>query len=99
MAGGESMPKRRYLNLTESEKEELEDIRDHHEKPYLRAKASALLKINAGASPHAVALSGLLKPRSPDTIYRWLDRYETDGAEGLLVKTGRGRKPAISPSV
>lgn len=93
------MPKRRYFNPTKEEKAELETVRDEHEKPYMREKASALLKIAAGKSPHSVALHGLLKPRDPDAIYGWLDRYEAEGVEGLLVKGGRGRKPAFSPSV
>lgn len=93
------MPKRRYFNPTEDERMELEAIRDNHEKPYLREKASALLQIADGQSPHAVALYGLLKRRDPDAIYGWLNRYEAEGAKGLFVKDGRGRKPAFSPSV
>ena len=93
------MPKRRYFNLTEAEKTELENVRDYHEKPYMREKASALLKIAAGQSPHDVALHGLHKPRDPDAIYSWLDRYESEGLDGLFVKKGRGRKAAFSPSV
>lgn len=93
------MPKRRYFNPTDTQRKELERIRDTHEKPYMREKASALLQIADGRSPHAVALHGLLKPRDPDAVYRWLNRYEAEGAKGLLVKDGRGRKPAFSPSV
>lgn len=93
------MPKRRYLSLSEAERAELEDIRDHHQKPYMREKASALLKIADGLSAHAVALRGLLKPRDPDALYGWLDSYESAGVAGLEVKQGRGRKPAFSPSV
>ena len=93
------MPKRRYFNPTDNQRIELELIRDNHEKPYMREKASALLQIADGKSPHAVALHGLLKPRDPDAVYRWLNRYEIEGAKGLLVKDGRGRKPAFSPSV
>jgi hypothetical protein len=93
------MPKRRYLILTEKEQKELEMVRDKHEKPYMREKASALLKIAAGRSPHQVAIGGLLKPRDPDAIYDWLDRYEAEGVKGLEVKDGRGRKPVFSPSV
>jgi hypothetical protein len=93
------MPKRRYFTPTEAEKAELEIVRDSHKKPYMREKASALLKIAAGQSPHRVATDSLLKPRDPDAIYEWLDRYEAEGVEGLLVKQGRGRKPAFSPSV
>lgn len=90
------MPKRRYFNLAPEEIVELEHVRDHHEKPYMREKAAALLKIEAGMSPHAVALTGLLKPRDPDTVYSWLDQYEIDGIEGWLVKPGRGRKAAFA---
>jgi transposase len=91
------MPKRRYFKPTEEEKIELEMIRDKHVKAYIREKAGALLKIAAGQSPHQVALEGLLKKRDPDTIYGWLERYENEGVEGLLVRDGRGRKPAFSP--
>ncbi len=93
------MPKRRYFNPTKEQRIELETVRDEHEKPYMREKAGALLKIADGQSPHSVALHGLLKQRDPDAIYGWLDRYETEGVEGLLVKDGRGRKPAFSPSI
>jgi hypothetical protein len=91
------MPKRRYLILTETEQKELEMVRDNHRKPYMREKASALLKVAAGQSPHQVAIDGLLKSRDPDALYEWLDRYEAEGVKGLEVKDGRGRKPAFSP--
>jgi len=55
------MPKRRYFKPTEEEKAELEMIRDKHQKPHMREKASALLKIAVGQSPHQVAVEGLLK--------------------------------------
>jgi transposase len=91
------MPKRRYLHLTEAQKMELKDIRDHHPKPYMREKAAALLMIADGMSPHAVAQKGLLVSRAPDTIYSWLDRFEAEGVQGLFVRKGRGRKPAFFP--
>lgn len=91
------MPKRRYFNPTEEEKTELEAVRDKYPKAYVRERAAALLKIAAGQSPHQVALEGLFKRRDPDTIYSWLERYEAEGIDGLLVREGRGRKPAFSP--
>ena len=96
-SGGTEMPKRRYFKPTEAQKEELEAIRSSHEKPYMREKASALLKIAEGQSSRSVALQGLLTRRKPDTVCGWLDRYESEGAKGLLVRKGRGRKPAFSP--
>ena len=91
------MPKLRTLKLTVEQKIELEQIRDNHEKSYLRERAAALLKISEGQTPHDVARQGLLKKRDPDTVYAWLDRYQAGGVAGLQIKAGRGRKPAFSP--
>lgn len=92
------MPRILHLELTEAQRAELEAVRDHHARPYLREKAAALLKIAAGLPALQVAQHGLLKPREPDTVYRWLTRYTEAGVAGLSVRAGRGRKPAFSPS-
>lgn len=73
------------------------ELRDRAEKAYLRERAAALLKIAAGQSVHAVAKTGLLRPRQPDTVYDWLNRYEAEGVDGLIIRDGRGRKPAYEP--
>ena len=39
------MPGRLKLELTETQRVELEDMRDHLSRPYLRERAAALLKI------------------------------------------------------
>ena len=91
------MPKLRTIKVTAAEKRELETIRDSHEKSYMRERAAAILKMSEGQSPHYVATGGLLKNRDPDTVYSWLDRYESEGVAGLQIKQGRGRKPAFSP--
>ncbi|MCB0192196.1 MAG: helix-turn-helix domain-containing protein [Anaerolineae bacterium] len=72
-------------------------MRDHAEKPYLRERAAALLKIAGGQAAYAVAQQGLLRPRQPNTVYEWLDRYEAEGIAGLTIRDGRGRKPAYEP--
>ena len=36
-------------------------------------------------APYAVARTGLLKPRDPDTLYQWLAIYQQDGLAGLLA--------------
>ena len=76
---------RRALTLTEEQREELLRLRDHDPRPYVRERGAALLKIAEGASPHHVARSGLLKPRDPDTVYAWLDRYQAEGVPGLIA--------------
>jgi len=87
------------IRLTEAERRELEHMRDHAGKAYLREKAAALLKIAAGQSGLQVGLHGLLRPRAADTIYRWVKRYQAEGLGGLVIRAGRGRKAAFSPSV
>jgi DNA-binding PadR family transcriptional regulator len=77
------MPHKRALTLTEKQRQELTDHRDHDPRPYVRERCSALLKIAAGHSPHWVAKQGLLKSRDPDTVYKWLNDYEAEGLAGM----------------
>jgi len=91
------MAERRTLTLSATERAELADLRDHDPRPYIRERCAALLKIADGATPHNVALHGLLKRRDPDSVYSWLERYLADKLAGLVIRTGRGRKPAFSP--
>jgi len=93
------MPAKLKLELTAQEVLDLEELRDHAPKPYLRERAAAILKITKGDSGREVALHGLLKPHWQDTIYEWVARYRAKGKAGLEIKPGRGRKPAFSPSV
>jgi len=91
------MPKIIHLELSASEREELEAVRRHDGRPYMREKAAALLKIADGQVASQVAERGLLQSHDPDIIYRWLKRWQTQGVAGLVVKKGRGRKAAFSP--
>lgn len=86
------------LSLAPAERQDLLALRGAAAKPYLRERAAALLKIAAGQSAAAVARTGLLRPRQPATVYRWLRRFRAEGVAGLRDRPGRGRKPAFSPS-
>jgi hypothetical protein len=79
------MPQRRTLTLTAAQRHQLVHHRDHDSRPYVRERCAALVKIADGLSPHAVARHGLLRPRDPDTVYAWLDRYQADGLAGVLA--------------
>lgn len=92
------MPTTRRLVLTHEQRHQLTHLRDASPKPYLRERAAALLKIADGTPAAQVAHRGLLRPRQPDTVYRWLNSFEAQGINGLKVKPGAGRKPAFSPS-
>lgn len=87
----------RGFYLTQAEQAQLIELRDHAAKPYLRERAAALLKVAEGIPAARVAREGLLRPRKPDTVYAWLDRFIDQGVAGLLIRAGRGRKPAFSP--
>jgi len=92
------MPAALVISLTQAQRQELEVIRDHHEKPYMRERAAAILKITEGKSGLQVSQHGLLKSRDPDTVYEWVHRWKSEGVTGLIIRSGRGRKPAFSPS-
>ena len=85
------------LALTPEERAALEALRATGAKPYQRERAAALLKVADGMPAAAVARTGLLRPRQPDTVYRWLDRFRAEGIAGLADRPGRGRKPAHFP--
>ena len=91
------MCRTRTLVLTTRQRRALVRVRNRHPKPYVREQAAALLKVADGWTLQAVARSGLLRGRSPNTVAAWLDRYETRGLAGLKVRAGRGRKPAFFP--
>ncbi len=74
------------LELSPKERARLRRFRDRHPVPYLRERATAILKIADGNSPHWVAKHGLLKPRRPDTVYEWIRRYMRLGVSGLFQR-------------
>jgi hypothetical protein len=88
----------RRLELSEAERTTLEQAVKHHPKPYVRERAAALVKVaDRTASAARVAEQGLLARHKPDTVYRWLDRYEAEGLAALTIRPGRGRKPRLFP--
>jgi hypothetical protein len=89
----------RAFDLTTAECAELTRLRDTAPQAYLRERAAALLKIAAGMPAARVAREGLLRPRKPDTVYAWMDRFIDGGTAALHMHVGRGRKPAFSPSL
>jgi len=83
--------------LSPEQERELRHCRDHHRLPYMRTKAAAILKVAAGHQIQAVASQGLNQTYQPETVSKWITRYQTHGLDGLRVQLGRGRKPAFSP--
>ncbi len=75
--------KKYVITLNDDERQSLEKIRDTHQKPYMRERCSAILKIAAGHSPYFVAKHCLLTQRDPDTVYGWVKSYLETGILGL----------------
>lgn len=84
------MVHKRRLELNETERAALIAHRDHDSRPQARERCAALLKIADGQSAYEVAQHGLLKQRDPDTVYGWMNVYETDGLDGLLARLHGG---------
>lgn len=91
------MPAPLVLTLPPAQATDLQQLRDHDPPPDMREKAAAILRVAEGQSLRAVAATGALRPRRRETIARWVRRYLADGAAGLRVQPGRGRKPAVFP--
>ena len=91
------MPRIIRIELSEAQKQELQNMRDHAQEAYMRERAAALLKVAAGQTITEVAERGLLKTRKHETLRQWQKRYLEEGLNGLKIKAGRGRKAAFSP--
>jgi hypothetical protein len=92
------MPTRLIPALSKEQQAELEDLQRHSPKPYLRERASAILKLANKQTVSDIACHGLLQKRHRETVSTWFHRYEMQGVKGLAMRNGRGRKPAFSPS-
>lgn len=92
------MGARREVKLSLEQIGELVELRDHHPHAYVRERAAAILKVAEGMPVRQVALKGLLKQRRAETVGEWITRYLEEGQAGLLIRKGRGRKPAFFPS-
>ncbi len=92
------MARRTQIDLTPAQRAELKRAERRHPKPYMRERATGILKVAEGQSVRQVALQGLPRPRCPETVAEWIRRYQDQGLAGLLVQSGRGRKPAFFPS-
>jgi hypothetical protein len=88
-----SMYQRRTLALSDDERAELLDHRDHDpQNPTSVSAAPPCCASRPGTPPTAVANAGLLRNRDPDTVYAWLDYYRSEGLPGLLAHQHGGNR-------
>lgn len=79
------MPQHHRPKLSDDQRRNLEQARDHDPRPDVRERCAAVLKVADGMRPGQVAAHGLLRPRDRDTIYGWLRHYAAEGLAGLTA--------------
>lgn len=92
------MPKVYRIELTLEQREELKRTASRHKKPFMRERASGILKVADRNSLRQVAYHQLLTRHAPETVKGWCEAYLAQGLAGLEIRKGRGRKPVFSPS-
>ena len=83
----------RYIKLEESERQELEKVYQTHSKSHVRQRAHCLL---LSARGYRIPLLARIFSTRTHTIRSWFNRWESEGIEGLEIRSGRGLKPAIN---
>jgi hypothetical protein len=86
------MARRLVVTLTQEQRAELLQLRNAHPKAYVRERAAAILQIATGKTVGHVAQRGLVRKRQDETVSSWVKSYLANGAGGLTVRAGRGRK-------
>lgn len=85
--------KKRYIsNITEEEKKLLEQGFKGGKSHQFRRRCQAILLSFTGQDVHNLSEIFLVKKQ---TVYEWMDRWETGGIEGLKTKAGQGKKPTL----
>ena len=78
--------------ISESEKENLEEIKKYHPKYRERERASGILLSYRGYSPKEI---GAIFEISDRMVYNWIDNFNKNGIIGLMTQKGQGRKPIL----
>lgn len=82
------MPKARDYHLTDQELQAIEMAIRHDRRPEVRQRSTAIRLLHLGYKPEQVAeMQAVSKP----TIYSWIDRWRSDGVEGLANRPKSGR--------
>ncbi len=77
------------LQLTDTERDELQGLMRRAKDPHVRIKATALWNLAQGKTRREVA--GFLGT-TVLSVTNWTKRYEAEGVAGLAIRPGRGRR-------
>lgn len=85
--------KKRYIELSLSEKVALENAHKGGVSHDYRQRCHCILLSAEGWTVKELSVFFRVSSLS---IYKWFNRYETEGLEGLLIRPGRGRKRKLN---
>lgn len=89
------MGKTKVIELTKAQREELENgYRSGKTHSFRQRCQMVLLKSEKRTSSEVVGILGSCEM----TVNNWLNRFESEGIEGLKTKPGRGRKAILQPA-
>ena len=88
------MPKLKPLQLTEEERQQLEEIIVHGDSPEAVKRAMALRQLSQGQHPASVGAMMLV---TENTIYAWRRQWLEEGLKGLYHRPKSGRPRKSSP--
>lgn len=83
---------KKVKEISESERENLEEIKKYHPKYRERERASGILLSYRGYSPKEIAEIFEISDR---IVYNWIDNFNENGIIGLVTQKGQGRKPIL----
>lgn len=83
----------RYIELNPAERATLREACGNHSSKDFRSHCQAILLSSHGLPVKQIA--SVLEVRTR-TVYTWMDRWESEGICGLMIRNGRGRKPKLS---
>ncbi len=84
------MTKKRKYQLTKEEVKQLERTMHNDSRVEVLQRATAIRQLHLGVRPQTVAEMFAV---SMSTIYRWWDRWQSDGVKGLSQQPKSGRPP------
>ena len=82
----------RYIELDETARQELDTVYHTYAKSHVRQRAQCLLLSDQG---YPVPMLADIFSTRTHTIRAWFNRWESEGVEGLEIRSGRGLKPVI----
>ncbi len=83
---------KKVKEISELERENLEEIKKYHPKYRERERASGILLSYRGYSPKEI---GAIFEISDRMVYNWIDNFNENGIIGLVTQKGQGRKPIL----